>query len=112
MNAFPSQTSRRADPSELETYIDGISHQWSRTLTTLGITLIPLFFILDVLMMPRELLPRFGFYRGITEIIVIAQLLVLRLTKPTPRSFLHGYFFTIVVGLMIALMTTDLGGFN
>jgi phosphoserine phosphatase RsbU/P len=101
-----------SEKKELEAYISGVIHEWSRTLTLLGITLIPLFFILDVFMMPRELLPRFGVYRLVTVVIVIGQHAVLRASKPNRRSFLHGYFFSIVVGLMIALMTTDLGGFD
>lgn len=103
---------KRTDPGDLRAYIQGISHQWSRTLTALGFTLIPLFFILDVFMMPRQLLPRFAAYRGVTEVIVLAQYVVLRLTRASRWSFLHGYFFSVVVGGMIALMTTDLGGFN
>ena len=76
-----------------QTYLRGLIHEWSRILTTLGITLIPLFFILDVFMMPRELLARFATYRGLTVMIVVGQFLVLRWTQPSARSFLHGYFF-------------------
>lgn len=96
----------------LGTYLDGLTHAWAKTVTVLGFTLIPLFFLLDVFMMPAELLPRFGVYRAVTTAIVVGQFFVLRHTKPGPGVVLHGYFFTVVVGGMIALMTTDLGGFN
>ncbi len=96
----------------LHEYLDALIHSWSKTVTLLGITLIPIFFILDVFMMPSDLLPRFGVYRGATTALIIAQHLVIRSTRPSRLSFLHGYFFTIVAGAMIAMMTTDLGGFN
>ena len=44
-------------------YVDALVHLHSRTLTALGFTLIPLFFILDFFMMPQELLNRFAVYR-------------------------------------------------
>lgn len=97
---------------DLTTYISVLTHQWSQTLATLGISLIPIFFILDVFMMPPELLPRFGVNRGLTTLIIIAQLFFIRHTKPSRLSFLHGYFFSLVAGTMIAIMTTDLGGFQ
>lgn len=98
--------------ADLTTYLRVLTHAWSKTLATLGFSLIPIFFMLDVFMMPSELLPRFGVYRGAATLIVIAQYLFIRHSKPTRLSLLHGYFFTIVVGGMIALMTTDLGGFS
>ncbi|MBX5484467.1 MAG: PP2C family protein-serine/threonine phosphatase [Myxococcaceae bacterium] len=96
----------------IDRYLDALIHDWSKTLTMLGITLVPLFFVLDVFMMPRDLLPRFGIYRLTCVVIIVAQHMFIRLTRPSPRSFLHGYFFMLVVSFMIALMTTDLGGFN
>ncbi len=100
------------EPQDLDAYTSELIHDWSKTLTTLGFTLIPIFFILDNFMMPRELIPRFAIYRAVTTAIVIVQYVVLRATRPSRWSFLHGYFFSTIVGLMIALMTTDLGGFN
>lgn len=102
----------KTDLRAIDVYLNGIAHQWARTLTALGITLVPLFLVLDYYMLPRELFPRFVWYRGICEAIIVGQLVVLRLTQPSSRSFLHGYFFNLVVGGMIALMTTDLGGFD
>lgn len=99
-------------PLTIDTYIDGLIHDWSKTLTVLGFTLIPIFYVLDVFMMPGELLTRFAFYRLAVTAIIIGQFFFLRLTRPRGRSHLHGYFFSVVAGSMIALMTTDLGGFN
>lgn len=96
----------------LEQYLANLTHRWAKTLAALGFTLVPLFFVLDIFMMPSELLPRFAVYRGVATAIVIGQFFVLRQTTPTPRTFLHGYFFSLVVGLMIVLMTVDLGGLN
>jgi sigma-B regulation protein RsbU (phosphoserine phosphatase) len=100
------------EPQTLDGYLDHIVHDWLRTLTALGFTLIPAFYVLDMFMMPKELLPRFAVYRFVTEALVLAQFFIVRSTKPNRLSYLHGYFFSLVVGLMIVLMTTDLGGFH
>lgn len=101
-----------AEASTLSEYMAALTHSWSKTLAMMGFTLIPIFFLLDTLMMPRELLARFGVYRATATAIVIAQYFLLRATRPGRLSVLHGYFFSVMVGGMIALMTTDLGGFN
>lgn len=96
----------------LDVYLVELIHSWSRTLSALGFTLVPVFFILDSLMMPRALLPRFAVYRGVATAAVIVQYLLLRITKPSRWSVLHGYFITVMIGGTIALMTKDLGGFS
>jgi serine phosphatase RsbU (regulator of sigma subunit) len=93
-------------------YLDELIHSWSKTLTALGFTLIPLFLLLDAVMMPRALLGQFGAYRLITTLVVLGQYLLLRYTRPSRYSRVHGYFFSFVVGGMIVLMTHDLGGFD
>jgi len=75
-------------------------------------TLVPAFFLLDYFTMPKELLPRFGVYRLISTLICLIQYFIIRGTKPGIHSYYHGYFVSINVGGIIALMTVDLGGFN
>jgi sigma-B regulation protein RsbU (phosphoserine phosphatase) len=108
----PSFRAPAVEATTVGDYLDGLLHDWLKTLTTLGFTLIPIFFALDVFMMPRELLPRFALYRLITTAIVIGQHFLVRFSPPTRRSYVHGYLLSLVAGFMIALMTTDLGGFN
>lgn len=101
--------------TEFKPYLNAIIHSWLRILTVLGFTLVPLFFVLDIFIIPKEhadLLPRFALYRTICTAIIVGQFIMIRLTKPSNFSFLHGYFFTINVSLVIVLMTRDLGGFN
>jgi phosphoserine phosphatase RsbU/P len=98
--------------SGMDDYLSSIIHSWSKTLTTLGFTLIPIFFILDYFMMPSVHLTRFAAYRLITTVILVLQHLVVRRTVHSRYSFLHGYFFTFVASVMIAMMTTHLGGFD
>ena len=81
-------------------------------MTTLGYTLVPAFFLLDYFTMPTELLPRFGLYRLISTLICLIQYYIIRNTKPGVYSYYHGYFVSINIGGIIALMTVDLGGFN
>lgn len=95
-----------------EEYLQLITHDWLRTLTVLGFTLIPVFFILDYFMLPAENLLRFAVYRGVVTGIILLQSFIIRLTRASRFSILHGYFFSAVVTLMIALMTVDLGGFS
>jgi phosphoserine phosphatase RsbU/P len=101
-----------SDASAFDDYLQSIVHAWSKTLTLLGFTLVPLFFVLDTVMLPGPLLPRFGLYRFVCTLVVFGQYVLVRATKPTRYSPLHGYFFSFVVGGMICLMTRDLGGFD
>ena len=106
------KNSKPINNQEFNHYQKEIVHQWSRTLTVMGFTLVPLFFILDYFTLPEELLPRFALYRLIATVIVFAQYIILRATKPGRHSFIHGYIFTLIVGGVIVLMTADLGGFD
>lgn len=100
------------EATDFREYLQLVTHDWLRTLTMLGFTLIPLFFILDYFMLPRENLVRFAVYRVVVTAIVLGQSLLIRITPASRYSILHGYFFSAVVTLMIALMTVDLGGFS
>jgi phosphoserine phosphatase RsbU/P len=101
-----------AKPETFEDYRDSLLHGWLKVLTTLGYSLVPLFFILDSFMMPRELLNRFGLYRLMATLIILGQHFVVRRTAPSRSSYMHGYIFSLVTGAMIVQMTIDLGGFN
>ncbi|TFH00942.1 MAG: hypothetical protein E4H13_06185, partial [Calditrichales bacterium] len=90
---------------EFNRYLNSIIHQWLKTLTTFAFTLVPIFFILDYFTMPEELLTRFGIYRLIPTVFAIIQFFIIKYTKPSNLSYIHGYFITIVVGGTIALMT-------
>ena len=98
--------------SNFADHLDSIIHQWLQTLATMAFTLVPIFFILDYYTMPPELLQRFGIYRLVSTLIVIGQFFIIRHTRPHRFSYLHGYFISLNVGGIIALMTVDLGGFN
>jgi len=98
--------------NDFESYVIRIIHEWSGTLTTLAYTLVPIFFLLDCVTMPSHLLPRFGSYRLISTIIVLLQYVVIRKTRPSRLSYYHGYLVSLNIGLIISLMTKDLGGFN
>ncbi|MGD2271477.1 MAG: SpoIIE family protein phosphatase [Desulfobacterales bacterium] len=101
-----------SDTNLFQNYLNGIIHDGLKTLTALGYTLVPIFFLLDFFTMPKELLPRFGIYRLTSTLIILAQYFVIRYTKPSNFSYYHGYFVSLNVGGIIALMTVDLGGFN
>ncbi len=89
-----------------------VMHDWVRTLTALGLFLVPLFIILDFVTAPLELMPRFILYRSVSTAIILMQYIVIRSTKPGKTSILHGYIISLVLGISISLMTVDLGGFN
>ncbi|MGD9251593.1 MAG: hypothetical protein PVG19_10240, partial [Desulfobacterales bacterium] len=100
------------DAEDFDQFLNRIIHDWLKTLSFLAISLVPLFFILDYFIVPRNLLPQVGVYRLIATLIVMAQYLIIRLTRPSNLSYLHGYIISIVVGGVIVLMTRDLGGFS
>ena len=105
-------TSRAIDDNDFAAYKLGIIHDWLRTLTLLAAILVPMFFVLDTLLVHPELLPRFAVYRSISTVLALAQLLVVRSTQPSRWSYVHGYIMSVQVGGFIALMTVALGGFN
>ena len=100
------------DADEFEKYLSSIIHEWLKTLAILGFILVPTFFILDYFIMPRELLQRSGAYRFVSTLIVIIQYVIIRQTKASKLSYIHGYILSLNIGGMIALMTVDLGGFD
>ena len=99
------------DAKDFNQFLNRIIHDWLKTLTLLCITLVPLFFILDYFIVPKALLGKVGIYRLIATSIVIAQYMIIRHTKPSPLSYIHGYIASVVVGGVIVLMTRDLGGY-
>ena len=97
---------------DFDQFLNRIIHDWLKTLTFLAITLVPLFFILDCFIVPKDLLKQVGIYRLIATFMIIIQYFVIRQTKPGKLSYLHGYIVSLVVGGVIVLMTRDLGGFH
>ncbi|MBE3119085.1 MAG: SpoIIE family protein phosphatase [Candidatus Atribacteria bacterium] len=82
------------------------------TLTVLAVGLVPIFFVLDLFMTPSALLPRFAMYRLASTLIALIQALIVRNSQPGPKSYIHGYIMSAQVGGIIAIMTTNLGGFD
>jgi serine phosphatase RsbU (regulator of sigma subunit) len=95
-----------------EAYLDGLIHRWTATIAVLALTLYPLFGVLDYFTMPRDLLPRFLTYRGIVTVAVLVQYVVVRSTRPSRFTILHGYVYNAITAGFITWMTVDLGGFN
>ncbi len=97
---------------DFEFYLNLILHKWLKTLATFGITLVPLFFILDYVITPQELHYKFALFRGASTLLSIIQYLIIRNTKPSKYSFIHGHIITLYVAGFISVMTVDLGGFS
>jgi phosphoserine phosphatase RsbU/P len=101
-----------APRGEFDLYHDGLVHRWCATVALMGAILVPCFLVLDFFTMPPEVFGKFALYRAAVTGVVLVQLAVIRLTRPSRWSFLHGFLFTALVGGMIVVMTMDLGGFN
>ncbi|MFL5318893.1 MAG: PP2C family protein-serine/threonine phosphatase [Myxococcaceae bacterium] len=98
--------------TRFEEYRDALTHDWLKTLTALGFTLVPLFLILDYFTMPAQLRERFMWYRGGATALMLVQHFWVRRTPPSRYSVIHGYLFSFVATAMIVQMTVDLGGFD
>jgi serine phosphatase RsbU (regulator of sigma subunit) len=98
--------------SRFELYHDGLTHSWASTVVMLGAVLVPLFVVLDWYALPRPMFERFATARGIFTALIFSQWVVIKLTRPSRWSFVHGYVFTTLVGGVITWMTVELGGFN
>lgn len=110
--SFRGATADIVQATTYEAYLHEITHRWMRTLALLGILLVPLFFILDVVVIQSDLLTRFALYRGVATAAAIVQVIILSNTRPSKAALFHGFVFSFMVGGAITLMTTDLGGFN
>ena len=100
------------EANDFSAYQMAILHDWLRTITILASTLVPLFFVLDLFLTPAHLLPRFAIYRLASTAISLAQFFIVRKTKPSGWSYLHGYLASLQIGCVISLMTVSLGGFD
>ena len=78
----------------------------------LGTLVVPLFLLLDFVTLPAATFERFLGYRAALTGALALQLVVIRLTRPGPRSAVHGYVFTLVTGGVLSWMTVELGGFD
>jgi serine phosphatase RsbU (regulator of sigma subunit) len=108
----PPAKARAFAPERLERYRDALLHKWCGTAAMLGAVFMPLFLLLDWFMLPAATFERFLRYRAAVTGVLALQLLLIRTTRPSRLSFLHGYFFTLLVGGAISWMTVELGGFD
>ena len=98
--------------STFEEYRDGLVHDWSATLAALGFSINPPFLLLDWLTLPGELIEEFAVRRAVVTAAILLQFFVVRNTKPSRFSVVHGYVTTLLFSLLITSMTVDLGGFD
>ncbi|TGK01089.1 stage II sporulation protein E [Leptospira semungkisensis] len=93
-----------------------LEKKWIQTVCILGFTLVPLFGGLDYFIIPKEYLDEnLGYFltlRAFASVFVLIQYCILRFSSPNPWNTIHAYVFTFVVGGIITLMTTRLGGFE
>ncbi len=112
MNLFVTREEMTDPATGYEEYLVRLIHDWSKAMYMVGFILVPMFIILDYFTMPKELLVRFFYLRIGVTITLVLQYFVIKITRPAKFSYFHGYIFTIIVGLMIVKMTSDLGGFD
>ncbi|EQA43528.1 SpoIIE-like protein phosphatase domain protein [Leptospira broomii serovar Hurstbridge str. 5399] len=97
-------------------FIWTLEKKWIQIVCVLGFTLVPIFGGLDYFIIPREYLDQnltyFLTLRAVASIIVLIQFIILKYSSPNPWNAIHAYVFTFVVGGIISLMTTRLGGFE
>lgn len=93
-------------------FILSLEHKWLKIILILGITLVPLFGLLDLVIMPKDKLKLFLSLRFLVSGILVLQLLLVLKFEWNKTIKLHAYFFTFLVGGLISFMTTHLGGFE
>jgi phosphoserine phosphatase RsbU/P len=108
----PAAAASARSRTPFELHLDGLLHTWFGTAVMIAGVLVPLFVILDWYTMPRDLFGRFATYRAVATAFLVVQWIVIRFTRPSRWSIIHGYAFTFVVAAAITKMTVDLGGFN
>ena len=104
-------------PNRTREHLDSLEKQWVEVICLLGITLTPIFGILDYYVLENNdnliLLPRFLLLRGVTCLITIGLLLLAKKRRGMENyPSLIPYVFTLTFGGMVSLMTAWLGGFD
>ncbi|MCB1192260.1 MAG: serine/threonine-protein phosphatase [Leptospiraceae bacterium] len=102
----------KSNKNLFDDFILSLEHKWLKIILILGITLVPLFGLLDLIIMPQEKLRLFLSLRFLVSGILILQLLLVLKFEWKRTIKLHAYFFTFLVGILISFMTTHLGGFE
>ena len=112
--AIPAERAaeRPGERTPFERYHDELLHRWCGTAIILGASLVPVFLVLDWFTLPAAEFDRFVRYRVFATGFLVVQLAVLRLTRPTRYTFLHGHVLTLLVAGVITWMTVELGGFD
>ena len=116
-DAEPSKPGPGADgadrpPASFAPQHRALIHRWCGTVAMLGAVVVPLWVVLDWLALPAPVFDRFLRFRGGLTAALLLQLALIRLTRPTRFSLLHGYAFTLLVGGVMSWMTVELGGFD
>lgn len=102
----------QADALKFHEYLSDIHHRRLLVLVKLAVLMVPLFWVLDLFMIPAAKLQQFAIYRAAATVLLSLQYLVLKRTPLSVSAPVHGYFFCILLAVMISLMTRDLGGFE
>ncbi|MBK8395178.1 MAG: methyl-accepting chemotaxis protein [Leptospiraceae bacterium] len=93
-------------------HIEELVHEWTYIFSGLAAVLVPLFFVLDVVIVPNEFLYEFLGYRVLCLIFTLVVFFSIKYSKPSKLSPVYGYISSFIVSLTIVWMTTRLGGFN
>jgi methyl-accepting chemotaxis protein len=95
-----------------DTYLNQITYDSLKVLTLFGSILYASFFMLDYVIAPPELLSSFAAYRFTACGLVFIQYIILRSSRPTRFTFLHGYISSVIATAAIVVMIVRLGGFD
>ena len=98
-----------------------LEKKWLEVIFVLGYTLLPIFCLLDFVVIPavvpREDIYDFIYYfiglrLAVTVLIIIQHIIIRNTNRINKYNVIHAYIFTVLVGGMIALINIDLGGFE
>lgn len=105
-----------AQEQSFQKFVWTLEKKWIQIVCVLGFTLVPIFGGLDYFIIPKNYLDQnltyFFTLRAAASLIVLVQFIILKYSPPNPWNAIHAYVFTFIVGGIISLMTTRLGGFE
>jgi methyl-accepting chemotaxis protein len=93
-------------------HIEKLVHEWTYIFTGLAATLVPLFFLLDAIIVPSGFLFEFFWYRVACLFFTLICFFAIKYSKPSTYSPIFGYISSFIISLTIVWMTVRLGGFN
>ncbi len=110
--AVPGRPSTGAEPAGFDAYLQEITHRWFGTALAVGGVLSIGVVAVDLVSVPKALLPRIEIYRAFQILVIAAGYVAVRRGRPGPQTYAYVHVISALVSTALVLGTVALGGFE